>query len=161
MNIYLKLIVTNTINICLFLCYSCPFLMITFLNVSIVATPIDTIFNFFWMAYQFIWICLCFRVPRIVNFIWNPTTTGKLQLRNQTVNHHCYLIDLLSVTIITHLWLKMWETYCILLLYLFIARTINIFYVIDHKLKLYVEETHFSKFHNFYPNGLLHMFDSC
>ena len=43
----------------------------------------------------------------------------------------------------------------------YIARTINIFYVIDHKLKLYVEETHFSKFHNFYPNGLLHMFDSC
>ena len=43
----------------------------------------------------------------------------------------------------------------------FIERTMNIFYAIDHNLKRYVEETHFSKFHNFYPNGLLHMFDSC
>ena len=120
---------TNTINICPFLCYSCPFLMITFLNVSIVATPTDTIFNFFWMAYQFIWICLCFRVPRIVILMWDPTTTGKLQLRNQTVNHHCYLIDFLSLTIPKHLWLKIWEIYCILL----ITRRINVFYTIDHK----------------------------
>ena len=115
----LKLIVTNTINICLFLCYSCPFLIIIFLNVSIVATPIDTIFNFFWMAYQFIWICLCFRVPRIVILMWDPTTTGKLQLRNQTVKRHCYLIDFLSLTIPKHLWLKIWEIYCILLICLF------------------------------------------
>ena len=102
---------------------------------------------------------LCFRMPRIVNLMWDPTTIGKLQLHNQTVNLHYYLIDLLSLTITTYKWLKTWQTYCILLVYL--ARTINIFYVIDHKLKLYVEETHFSKFHNFYPNGLLHMFDSC
>ena len=104
---------------------------------------------------------LCFRVPRIVNLMWDPTTIGKLQLHNQTVNLHYYLIDLLSLTITTYKWLKMWQTYCILLVYLFIARTINIFYAIDHKLKLYVEEIHFSKFQNFYPNGLLHMFDSC